>query len=75
MTQGKIKPKTRRTERIGLVLLEPLKASGGKYYFTLKDDVVHSYRLLTGDLLKIGLIESRKDRDDVEEEPEQGQEL
>lgn len=54
-------------EKIGLVELRKLKYSSRTYYITLEPDVVASYGLLPGDLVKIKLVEARKERVRAEE--------
>jgi hypothetical protein len=40
-------------ERIGIVELLALKHKSRKYYVNLPDQVINTFRLLTGDVLKI----------------------
>lgn len=58
---------THSTEKIGIVTLRRVKYSSRKYYITLEPDVVHAYGLMPGDLLKIHLVEVRKEREHAEE--------
>ena len=69
---------TRVRERIGLKVLRRLKASSKKYYVTIEPDIIGSYSLLPGDILKIELIEVLKEREhpaeDVKLKEKRGQE-
>jgi len=58
---------THSTEKIRIVTLRRVKYSSRKYYITLEPDVVRAYGLMPGDLLKINLIEVRKEREHAEE--------
>lgn len=49
-------------EKIGLTELRKLKYSSRTYYITIEPDVVASYGLLPGDLVKIKIVEARKER-------------
>ena len=63
----------REVQKIGLVTLRKIKHTGNVYYVTIDPTTVNSYGLTTGDELKIGFIEVRKDRTlvvDVKEEAE-----
>jgi len=55
-------------EKIAIISLHKLKYSSRKYYVTIDPKVIASYGLLTGDLLKIQIIEARKDRDKEQSE-------
>lgn len=57
-------------EKIAITSLHKLKYSSRKYYVTIDPKVIASYGLLTGDLLKIQIIEARKDREQPEEKEE-----
>lgn len=46
---------------MGLVEIRRLKYSSRKYYFTVPPDVIETYDLKVGDLLKIGFIEARRE--------------
>lgn len=61
--------KTPFLEKIGLVELRKLKYSSRTYYITIEPDVIASYGLLPGDLIKIKIIEARKDRERAKDEP------
>lgn len=50
-------------EKIGVVTLRRLKHSSSNYYVTIEKDLVYSYGLLIGDVLKIAFLEARKDHE------------
>jgi hypothetical protein len=54
--------KVREVQKIGLITLRKVKHTGNTYYVTLDPTTVASYDLTSGDEVKIGLIEVRKDR-------------
>jgi len=49
-----------QVERMGIVDVRRIKYSSRKHYVTLTPDVVETYNLRTGDLLKIAFIEVRR---------------
>jgi hypothetical protein len=54
--------RVREVQKIGLVTLRKVKHTGNVYYVTIDPTTVASYDLATGDELKVGFIEVRKDR-------------
>jgi hypothetical protein len=63
--------KVREVQKIGLITLRKVKHTGNTYYVTLDPTTVASYDLTSGDEVKIGLIEVRKDRTVATEGEEQ----
>jgi hypothetical protein len=53
-------------EKLGIIDLFPIKSKSHTYYVTIKPIVMDSYDLMTGDVLKLQIVEARKHREKAE---------
>jgi hypothetical protein len=56
-------------EKLGIVDLFPVKSKSHTSYITIKPIVLDSYDIMTGDVLKVQVIEVRKHREKAEAPP------